>query len=73
MSEPANGSTGRPVSGREDVRAILLRDKYRCTETVTHRISGHVGRCPVMGSEMVVRDARAMCPRHAREWQERNA
>lgn len=53
-------------------REILLRDKYHCTETVQPRevkpgfwIPKEPRRCAVMGSEMVVVDGRAMCPRHA--------
>lgn len=49
-----------------EIRAVLLRDKYHCTEQVTHRISGAVVRCPMVGSEMIVMAGRAMCPRHAR-------
>lgn len=54
----------------DERRAILNRDKWRCTQQITHRISGRLGRCPVMGSEMVVRDGRTMCPRCARVWEE---
>jgi len=53
-------------------RVILDRDKWRCTEiveprTYKGRVFGQRQRCPVMGSEMVVVDGRAMCPHHARE------
>lgn len=45
----------------------LYRDGWHCTATVTHRITGELGRCPVVGSEMVACAGRTFCPRHAKE------
>ena len=50
--------------------AILRRDGYRCTTVVEDRLHGGRHRCTTMGSEITVRDGRAMCPRHAREHDE---
>lgn len=54
--------------GAGDTRAILDRDKWRCTAMVEDRLRpGRTRRCTVMGSEMVVRGGRTLCPRCARE------
>lgn len=56
----------------EREEAILLRDGYRCTETVhpreapNGRMVGHSGRCPGMGSDVIAIDGRTLCPHHAR-------
>jgi hypothetical protein len=64
----------RPLSDQLSTTEILLRDKYHCTATVMPRevraglfIPREPRRCSIVGSEMVVRDGRAVCPRHAHE------
>lgn len=53
-------------------QAIRDRDGWRCTQVIEPRAHngrtfGHRGRCPVMGSEMVVYHGVTLCPRHARD------